>query len=909
LEEVSNIDVFDLCAKISLDSSEYESGLSNASGNTESFMGKLGSGLATAAKVGVGALTAATTAVVAFSTESVNTGKEFDTSMSQVAATMGTTVDDIQELRDYALDMGASTAFSATQAADALNYMALAGYDADTSMEMLPNVLNLAAAGGMDLATASDMVTDAQSALGLTLDETTEMVDKMAKASSKSNTSVEQLGEAFLSIGGTAQELSGGTTELSTALGILADNGIKGAEGGTHLRNIILSLEAPTDTAAAAMEALGLQVFDAEGNMRPMNDILNDMNDKMSDMTSEEKTNIISTIFNKTDIASVNALLSNSGDRWDELSGYIDNAWLSMDSFDEQLAGFGTSSEEMQKNLEKLGVSSDEFTAALEGSNGSAGDFIYALRNAVDEGVTYSDITDAMGVSLIDLKTAFDDTAGSADAMADTQLDNLAGDITLFQSALEGAQIVVSDKLTPTLREFVQFGTDAISTLSEAFQEGGLSGAMDALGGILSDGLAMVIEELPAMVDAGMQLLTSLVSGIVQNIPTLMTAAGEIVTTLISSLQENLPGLLASGGAAISQVVSGIQEALPSVLDTGLEILTNIMDGIATGLPDLFAQWTTIETDLISTILDYLPDFVMAGLDAIGSMADGILNNLPTILASITTIINKLVTTIGNNLPKFLSKGLEIIGKIASGILNNLPTIISSITSILSNLLSTIVSNLPQFLSKGIEIIGKLAAGLIQAIPNVVASIPQIVQSIISGFTSINWGEVGSNIISGIANGIKNGVTAIANAAKEAAKSALNAAKSFLGIKSPSRVFRDQVGAMVSQGMALGIDENADEAVNSVVSMGNAVVSAAQDAADDLGTVDLATDWAGSATRSYTSAGTTTESVLAGLLTEILAELKKGGNVYIGKKALVGAIAGEMDTALGQLAIVGGRTS
>ena len=149
--------------------------------------------------------------------------EELNTAGSEAAETYS-------QLRSFAMEMGATTAFSATEASNALNYMALAGYDAETSMAMLPNVLNLAAAGGIDLASASDMVTDAQSALGLTLDETSVMVDQMAMAASKSNTSVAQLGEAFLTVGGTAKNLAGGTTELSTMLGVLADNGIKGSE-------------------------------------------------------------------------------------------------------------------------------------------------------------------------------------------------------------------------------------------------------------------------------------------------------------------------------------------------------------------------------------------------------------------------------------------------------------------------------------------------------------------------------------------------------------------------------------------------------------------------------------------------------------------------------------------------------
>mgnify|MGYP002243439363 FL=1 len=204
--------------------------------------------------------------------------------------------------------------------------------------DTLPTVLNLAAAGGIDLASASDMVTDAMSALGMGVDEAEMMVDQMAKTASTTNTSVAQLGEGILTIGATAKSVKGGTAELNTALGILANNGIKGAEGGTHLRNVILSLQNPTDKAAASMEKLGVDVYDSEGNMRSLNDILGDLNKSMDGMTSAEKSNIISTIFNKTDLASVNALLANTGNTWDDLQqSIIDSGGAAQQMADTQL--------------------------------------------------------------------------------------------------------------------------------------------------------------------------------------------------------------------------------------------------------------------------------------------------------------------------------------------------------------------------------------------------------------------------------------------------------------------------------------------------------------------------------------------------------------------------------------------
>lgn len=289
-------------------------------------MQEVGDGITSAGKK----LLPATTAIAGIGVASIKTAADFESSMSQVAATMGMTSQEIEngsedyaKLEKAARDMGSATQYSASEAAEALNYLALAGYDVDKSVETLPTVLNLAAAGGIDLASASDMVTDAMSALGDTAGTAENFVDKMAKTSQKSNTSVAQLGEAILTVGGTAKTLAGGTTELNTVLGILADNGIKGAEGGTALRNMILSLSAPTDTAAEKMEELGLKVFDANGNMRPMNDIFNDLNATLSTMSQGEQTQVLNEIFNKTDLKSVNALLANSGDRFNELSGYL----------------------------------------------------------------------------------------------------------------------------------------------------------------------------------------------------------------------------------------------------------------------------------------------------------------------------------------------------------------------------------------------------------------------------------------------------------------------------------------------------------------------------------------------------------------------------------------------------------
>ena len=635
---------------------------SKSTGAWKENLANIGKALGTIGSMATKAIGAATGAVTAFAAKSVQAGMSFDSSMSQVAATMGTTVDQISDLRDFAMDMGASTAFSATEAADALNYMALAGYNSEEAMTALPTVLNLAASGGIDLASASDMVTDAQSALGLSMEESAELVDKMAKTASKSNTSVSQLGSAILTIGGTAKNLAGGTTELATALGILADNGVKGAEGGTALRNIILSLSAPTEKAAAVMASLGVSAYDSFGNLRPLEDTFTDLNNSLSQLTQEEQTNALNNIFNKVDLNSVNALLANTGERFDELSGYIGNA------------------------------------------------------------------------------------AGAAQEMASVQLDNLEGDITLFKSALEGAQITISDQLTPTLRGFVQFGSDAISTLSTAFSEGGLTGAMDALGSILSDGLNMVIEQLPKMVSAGTQLLDALGQGLLDNLPVIISAANDIIMQLISGFISSLPDIAKAATEIIASLAVGIGESLPTLIPAAIDAILTIID----------------------TLIDNIDLLIDAAIAIIIGLADGLINSLPELIDRVPEILVKLVDAFIENAPKIAEAALELILKLGKGLLDALPELWENIKSAIGQIKDRFEQGFEDFLNIGESIVTGLWEG-------------------ISG--AAEWlGDKISGFVGGVVDGVKG----------------------FFGIHSPSTVFRDEVGKQLAAGIGLGFTDEMD---------------------------------------------------------------------------------------------------
>ena len=691
-------DIFDLAAKISLDSSELEEGL-------QKTQGSLSAGAVAMGNLASNAISTALSKTVDFAKSSIKAGADFDSAMAQVAATSGVTMDELNNnivtvgdftgsLRDFAQQEGATTAFSATQAAEALNYMALAGYSATTSVQMLPNVLNLAAAGGMELADASNMVTDAQSALGLTLDETNVMVDQMAKASSTTNTSVSQLGEAILTVGGTAKSMKGGTEELSAVLGVLADNGIKGAEGGTHLRNMILSLSSPTDNASVALDKLGISLYDAQGNMRSLSDVFQDLNKSMEGMTDEQKTNTIATIFNKTDIKAVNALLGTNAEKWDKVYGAIDNA------------------------------------------------------------------------------------AGAAQQMADTQLDNLEGDVVKFQSALEGAQIAISDSLSPTLREFVQMGTEGLSKFTEWID------SSDAL----NEAIELIGEGLASVIDYGVQFTEWLASGsdgadaFMAALTGIAVAAGAYQVAMMAV--QGVTNLVAGAQAALNAVMAanpiGIVVVAIAALVAALIYLYNNNETVRNGIT---AAWEGIKSAITAAI-----EGISAALTAISEF-------IASTWESITTTVSNAMTAIG----EFIASTWESITTTVSNAMTTIGTaVLDGFTALVNNLTEPL-TNMKTAISDAFTSVKDTAKGVIDS--------------------AITWGsDLIDNFVSGIKKGFDKVETAMSDLA-DVVRSHIHFSEPDVG---PLSDFHTYAPDMMKQ-FAKGIDENLPLVEDSMNRMGNMV--------------------------------------------------------------------------------------
>ena len=606
----------------------------------------------------------AATKLAGLAKSSVSVGMNFDASMSQVAATMGTTVDQIDNLTKVAKEMGSTTKFTATQAADALNYLALAGYDADKAAEVLPSVLNLAAAGGMDLAYASDLVTDAMASLNIEANKQNvdDFGNKLAMAASKANANVSQLGEAILTVGGTAANLKDGTTELTTALGLLANVGIKGAEGGTHLRNIILSLQSPTDDAAKLMQKLGLQVYDAQGNMRGLNDILGDLNGALDGMTQGQKDSIINQLFNKTDLAAVNGLLAAQGEQWDTLAAQIDSA------------------------------------------------------------------------------------DGAMGQMAETQIDNLQGAMTIMSSAFEGMQLAVYDELEPALTEAVKWGTDCISTLTSSLTEGGPEAMLAAAGEIISDLASGIAEQLPGLMTTGVEIITQLAQNLTDTMPAMLDTGAEVLAALAQGIINATPALLTSATEIIAEFMLYLGDHANEIMDAGMQLLESLIIGITDNLPQLITAAAGLIANFAAALISHLPKILECAAAMMTTLVDGIFYSLENLAEAALACVAKLVGVWDGSMDEWGHIGENIV----SGLLNGIKGTWNSLTKWVSNGINGLVSGVKERLgihspSKvfdeiGVQVCNGLAQGLGRGNKKVKDAAKTVVASVTDSATTLTNG-------------------------------------------------------------------------------------------------------------------------------------------------------------------------
>lgn len=510
-----------------------ETGLDSS--GIEKDISKLGNLASTGLKATTAAVTAASGALTAFAGYSVKVGSSFEAGMSEVEAISGATGEQIQELAAKAKEMGATTKFSATESAAALKYMAMAGWSTEDMLSGLGGIMNLAAASGEDLASVSDIVTDALTAFGLQASDSGHFADVLAKAASNSNTNVGLMGATFQYVAPLAGALGYSIEDTAVAIGLMANAGIKGEKAGTALRSMFTRLSDPPADAAAAIDELRLSMTNADGTMRPLSDVMADLRTKFAGLSEEQKV---------------------------------------------------------------------QMASSLAGQEAMSG--LLAIVNASDE--DFQKLTESIN-----------DANGASEEMAATMNDNLKGDVTLLQSAVEGLGIQFFESMDVDLREAVQAGIGYVDQLSNAFTDGGLKGAVKEAGEIFADMATEASKQAPKMAKSSIQFIKAFAKGISANKRKIWDSAVEIAKTLADGLADLLPR---SVKKPVKDAIDTISKSLTSGgLKNAISTTATLFKNLATAAGNVLGPAFKMAAELIDVLSDHMD--ILIPVLAVGAAAFG----------------------------------------------------------------------------------------------------------------------------------------------------------------------------------------------------------------------------------------------------------------------------------------------
>ena len=813
------------------------------------------------------AITKVVDKVGSIGTAAVKVGMNFEAEMSKVASISGATGDEFQKLIDKAKEMGSKTKFSATESAQAMEYMAMAGWKTQDMVDGLKGIMDLAAASGEDLATTSDIVTDALTAFGLKASDSTHFADVLAKASSNANTNVAMMGETFKYVAPVAGALGYSVEDCSVAIGLMANSGIKASQAGTSLRQMLSRMAKPTDEAQAAMDKLGVSLTDSAGNMKSLDTVMGDLRNGFKGLSKAEQTQLATSLAGQEAMSGLLAIVNASDGDFDKLKDSIYNckdaaanmAAVAQDNLAGQITSLKSKAEglgiafygsiqEPLKELASVGVKALEDLNNAYTSNGFVG-FINEIGNKVPLLQSFTDAIAGLAEKTKSMSTdelmnlgktaAVLAGAGPAISLFGSQIGNVQSAVSGFSGLTTG----VLSELGKLPKGF-KSATKSVSNFRKDFT-GSLKGLGSAVTGpfqVLTPKLSAtvgkigkVVSSVPGKIGGAVGKIGSAIASKIPRITSAFSLLGDTAGYLgawggqVGSALQGVLGTVAgfipsfvglmNFGAVAAVVVAGlglvysqfgtqIDQILLLAQTKGPEIISNFGAGITVALPGLISSGATLILGLMNAITANLPSLISVGASIIATLVSSLGAQLPQLIPAAVQMILTLVESLIDNLPQLISSGLKLMEGLAQGIANAIPQVAAKAPVIIGKLASTIITNLPKIIQTGVKIITQLAVGLVQGIPALLGKIPSMISQIKNAFTSVNWGSVGMNIIRGIASGLTSAAKSLAEAAANAADNALNWVKSKLGIHSPSRVFRDQVGKMMALGMGIGFEKN-----------------------------------------------------------------------------------------------------
>jgi len=442
--------------------------------------------------------------------------------------------------------------------------------------------------------------------------------------------------------------------------------------------------------------------------------------------------------------------------------------------------------------------------------------------------IDMSDNANKMGTSLESIKTAYQGFAKGQYTLLDNLKLGYGGTKGEMERLLKDAQAFSGVKYDINNLNDVY---SAIHVIQEELGIAGttakessttIAGSLSSLKSAWQNVLTGIADDNADFGSLTSNLVDSLLTVFDNLLPRIETILGGMGELLVSIADTILPQLLDVGINAITNLVQGMSSNLPSVLQAITGIVQTLLGGITQMLPQVVPVAIEIIKTLITTLVGMLPDILQMGITILLELVKGIAQMLPDLIPQMVDAVILMVETLIDNIDMIIDAGIQLILGLADGLIEALPRLIEKIPVIIEKLIMAITNNLPKLIEAGITLVVKLAVGLVQAIPKLIEAIPKIITSLVNGFANYlsKMGEVGKNLVQGIWNGISNATGWILDKIKGFGKSVLNGIKSFFGIKSPSRLFKDEVGKNLALGVGEGfsdeIDKVADDMQNSL---------------------------------------------------------------------------------------------
>ena len=642
-----------------------------------------------------GALKAAAGALKNFAGSVIETGMSFDESMSKVASLSGATGDELKLLSDTAREFGATTQFSASEAADALGYMALAGWDAKDSAAALGGVLDLAAASGMDLAAASDMVTDYLSAFGMTAEQSAEFADLLAYAQANSNTSADQLGEAYKNCAANLNAAGQDVQTVTALLGSMANQGLKGAAAGTALSAIMRDITKKMKDGKIQIGETNVEVMDAAGNYRDLTEILADVEKATEGMGDAEKNAALLGTFTADSLKGLNLVLNDG----------VDNAA----AFEEELKNSTGAASEMAKTM----------------NDNLAGD-IKSLNSAFDE-----------------LKlTIFEGANTPLRDMVKTVTTGVLPALTNMIKGVEGADVAFGEAIGELVKNAITTLTGllpstlrVVSVLIPSITKTLVAQIPTLISFILNDVLPSIINTLgqmiPSIINQIVEMIPQIINSLLKAIPNLLNAAIQLFSTLIDALPVILQSILAKLPELIKNIIDGLVSFTDQLTEGAITLLTAIVDAIPTIIELLIEALPTIINALIGGLAEAFPKLLDAGIRLLMALVQAIPTIVSALVSGLPRIINTIVTTLISNLPLIIDASIKLL----MGIIKAIPQITIELTkqipSIITSIVKGLVSGIPEIINAGKQLLNGLWQGLTS---NLKSKISKVGNDIVKGF-------------------------------------------------------------------------------------------------------------------------------------------------------------------------------